>query len=180
MKITGRTSSITNAFVSGIVPCKEPSEDEIKEALRLLGLDANDLRCAYCGDKATEWDHLRPLVINKKPTGYITDIYNLVPSCGKCNQSKGNKDWLDWINSNAILSPKNRNIRNLDSKIIKLKDYERWGKTDKYKFENVLGKKLWDTHWKNHDNLIKQMREYQKHSDIIRIKILDYIKMLAR
>ena len=42
-------------------------------------------------------DHLRPLVKDKEPTGYISEIHNLVPSCGKCNQSKGNKEWKAWM-----------------------------------------------------------------------------------
>ncbi|TET40105.1 MAG: HNH endonuclease, partial [Dehalococcoidia bacterium] len=79
MKITGRTSTITNSFVTSIIPSIEPTEEEIKECLEILGLDPNDLCCAYCGDKATEWDHLRPLVKDKKPTGYISEIRNLVP-----------------------------------------------------------------------------------------------------
>jgi len=79
VNITGRSSSITNAFVNGIIPAIYPTEEEIMQSLEILGLDANDLRCAYCGDPATEWDHLRPLVKDKKPTGYISEIYNLVP-----------------------------------------------------------------------------------------------------
>jgi hypothetical protein len=30
------------------------------------------------------------LVEEKEPIGYISEIRNLVPVCGKCNQSKGN------------------------------------------------------------------------------------------
>ena len=33
VKITGRTSSITNAFVNGIIPVIEPTEEEIESAL---------------------------------------------------------------------------------------------------------------------------------------------------
>jgi len=86
-----RKSSITNAFVNSLIPVVEPTVDEIEEALRILGMSADDVRCAYCGDVSTEWDHLRPLVVNRRPTGYISEIGNLVPACGKCNQSKGNK-----------------------------------------------------------------------------------------
>src|ERR1700761_377168 len=97
VKITGRTSTITNSFVNGIVPYVYPTEEEVAEALDILGLDADDLRCAYCGDRSTEWDHLRPLVTGKRPTGYIGEIANLVPSCSKCNQSKGARNWREWM-----------------------------------------------------------------------------------
>ena len=38
MKITGRTSSITNAFGNGIIPSIQPSDKEIDEALKVLGM----------------------------------------------------------------------------------------------------------------------------------------------
>src|SRR5262245_24638640 len=93
MNITGRSSSITNAFISAIIPVVEPTQAEEIEALRLLGMSLDDIRCAFCGDKSTEWDHLRAIICDQKPTGYITEIANLVPACGKCNQSKGKTQW---------------------------------------------------------------------------------------
>ena len=57
--MTSRKTSITNAFVSAIIPSIKPSLEEIAEALSILRMDPSDLRCAYCGDRASEWDHLR-------------------------------------------------------------------------------------------------------------------------
>lgn len=88
MKILGRSSSITNAFINSIIPVIYPTEDNVREALKILEMDVDGVSCAYCGDKPTEWDHLRPLVLKQRPTGYISEIHNLVPACGKCNQSK--------------------------------------------------------------------------------------------
>jgi hypothetical protein len=62
MNVTGRSSSITNAFINAIVLVIEPTEEEELEALKILHIDPQDIRCAYCGDKATEWDHFRPIV----------------------------------------------------------------------------------------------------------------------
>src|SRR5438105_7280917 len=106
--MVSRKSSITNAFVNSLIPIIPPTKEEIHEALAILGMDADRVRCAYCGDRSTEWDHLRPLVVNRRPTGYISEIGNLVPSCGKCNQSKGNKNWLVWMQSSAQWCPKSR------------------------------------------------------------------------
>lgn len=39
VKITGRTSSITNAFVNGIIPVIEPTDEEIEDVLQTLGMD---------------------------------------------------------------------------------------------------------------------------------------------
>ena len=104
VRITGRSSSITNSFVNGVIPVVVPSEAEVREALEILGM-LERVTCSYCGDTSTEWDHLRPLVDKQRPTGYISEIHNLVPACGKCNQSKGNKHWLTWMRSTARLSP---------------------------------------------------------------------------
>lgn len=93
VKITGRTSSITNAFVNGIIPVIEPTDQEIIDALHTLGMTPTHIVCAYCGDTYSEWDHFHPLIKDKQPTGYISEIHNLVPACSKCNQSKGNKHW---------------------------------------------------------------------------------------
>lgn len=54
VKITGRTSSITNAFVNGIIPVIEPTEEEIESALKTLGMDKDHIVCAYCGNPYTE------------------------------------------------------------------------------------------------------------------------------
>ena len=57
MKITGRTSSITTAFGNGIIPSIQPSDEEIDEALNVLGMTRENVRCAYCG-VTEEWQTL--------------------------------------------------------------------------------------------------------------------------
>ncbi len=64
-----------------------PTEEQVKEALSTLDM-LYHYQCSYCGAIATEWDHLRPLVLNKKPTDYISEIHNLVPACGKLQPIK--------------------------------------------------------------------------------------------
>jgi endonuclease I len=60
-------------------------------------------------------------VLKKKPTGYISEIHNLVPACGKCNQSKGNKEWRQWMLSDATLSPKTKGFQTFKSGLKGLK-----------------------------------------------------------
>ena len=171
VKITQRSSSITNAFINSIIPVIYPKEDEIKENLRILNLNPENLTCAYCGSISTEWDHLRPLVKDQKPTGYISEIYNLVPACGKCNQSKGNKDWKDWIISDAKLSPKSKGVTDLKERIIRLKKYEQWGDPKNIDFGKLVGKKLWDQHWQNWNSILEMMKDAQALAEIINKKI---------
>jgi hypothetical protein len=88
MTVTGRSSSITNAFITAIVPIFEPTEREEHEVLEILKMDPLNVRCAYCRDASTEWDRFRPIITNQEPTGYVTEIAKLVPSCPKCNQPR--------------------------------------------------------------------------------------------
>ena len=162
MKITGRSSSITNSFINSIIPVISPDNDQVKEALNILGMDKTTFQCSYCGSIASEWDHLRPLVLDKKPTGYISEIQNLVPACGKCNQSKGNKEWATWIVSAAKLSPKSREIGDLEERIRKLKDYENWLEPTVVDFEAVVGKEKWEQHWENWELVQNTMRQAQE------------------
>src|SRR3954471_17910748 len=123
--MVSRKSSITNAFVSAIIPVIPPSHEEVYESLQILGMEPDNVRCAYCADISSEWDHLRPLVVKRRPTGFISEIANLIPACGKCNQSKGNKNWRDWIAGPAPRSPTGRAIKGTDRRITCLEAYEK-------------------------------------------------------
>lgn len=168
VKINGRISSITNSFFNGIIPVIEPSDEEIMEALAVLGMDEDTICCAYCGDRYTEWDHLNPLIKDRRPTGYVSEIHNLVPACGKCNQSKGNKPWKQWILSDALQSPATRRIPDLNERIAKIEEYEKNFLPINIDIESIVGEERWKRHLNNLDRLCSLMNECQEHSDEIR------------
>lgn len=174
VKINGRSSSITNSFINGIIPCIPPTEKEVNEVLTLLGMK-DAIKCAYCGDRHTEWDHFRPLVQNKRPTGYISEIHNLVPACGKCNQSKGNSHWKDWMMSGAKLSPYTRGVQNLADMIDRLDAFEKWSTPTKLGFEDIVDSDMWEEHWENCERIHKLMRESQILSDKIRLQLQRHV-----
>ncbi|MDD2914330.1 MAG: HNH endonuclease signature motif containing protein [Gallionella sp.] len=162
MKVTGRSSSITNAFINSIIPVVPPNAEEVRQALSILGMTPETFQCAYCGSVASEWDHLRPLVKDKKPTGYISEIHNLVPSCGKCNQSKGNKEWKTWMLSNAELSPTARGIKNIPERVKRLEAYESSKAPTKMDFAAIVGEDVWAQHQHNLGRVQALMRESQE------------------
>jgi hypothetical protein len=178
MKITGRSSSITNAFISSIIPVVSPSEEEVKQALEILGMTPETFQCAYCGDNASEWDHLRPLVKNKKPTGYISEIHNLVPSCGKCNQSKGNKEWRIWMLSTAKLSPASRGIEDIQERVKRLEAYENHKAPTKMDFLTIVGSDMWAQHQENLGRVQALLRESQTLAAKINARIANAYKSL--
>ena len=171
MKITGRLSSITNAFVNSIIPAVQPPDAEVEEALTILGIARDNVRCAYCGDPSSEWDHLRAIVRDRRPTGYITEIRNLVPACGKCNQFKGNKDWRTWIFGSARLSPASRGAADLEDRVARLEAYENWGNPIKLDIPAIVGEEDWATHLGNLAEIETAMRSAQKHSAELRARL---------
>lgn len=172
VKISGRSSTITNSFVQALIPTIEPTDEEVSAALELLGIESDHLTCAYCGDTATEWDHLRPLVRNRRPTGFASEIGNLVPACGKCNQSKGNKPWRDWMQGPARLSPKSRQISDLEDRIRRLERFEEWRTPSPLDFESLGGTELWTRYWDQWTRALESLETSQVLADEIRAAIL--------
>ena len=175
--MVSRKSSVTNAAVNSVIPAVHPSPDEIEQALSVLGMNATDVRCAYCGDPSTEWDHLRPLVINRRPTGYISELANLVPACGKCNQSKGNKPWRIWMmNANAKRSPTGRGVKDVTERIARLEAYEQWRPPTFVDFQALVGPDEWEHYWSLVEAVIAEMRDCQTVADALREVIVGKLK----
>ena len=143
-QILGRLSTITSEFWRAIAPSSQPTASDVREALDVLGMSPNTITCCYCGDKYSEWDHLRPMVENRLPTGFVTEIQNLVPSCGKCNQSKGSQHWKQWMLSSAKNSPASRKVADIDSRIEYLEKYEQWRIPTVIDFNTAAGHELWE------------------------------------
>lgn len=119
--LTGRSSTITSAFVHSITPWITELTPEQERKIRnlyetvkdnygieILASDAKNNKCAYCGQPANSADHIHPLVAGLVSSGSITEIYNLVPCCAKCNSDKrgeafdvwySKKETEDYVNS---------------------------------------------------------------------------------
>ena len=171
--MVSRKSSITNAFVNAVIPVIVPTIAEIEQALAILGMDPADVRCAFCGDKSSEWDHLRPLVLNKRPTGFISEIANLVPACGKCNQSKGNKAWRLWIVSGARWSPTGRKLANVADRIARLETYEKWRPPTNVDFEAILGREDWEKYWAMWKAVNETLSQCQDVAELLRTRVAE-------
>lgn len=171
LKITGRSSSITNAFVQAIIPRIEPSEEDTILALKHLGMTPDAMSCVYCGSPTTDWDHLRPLVKGKRPTGYIHEIRNLVPACGRCNQSKGGAEWRTWMVSKAPGSPKTRGVADLPDRMERLRQFEEWGALRPLSLSELADPALWAQHWAHLESVSEAMKAAQVHAEKLRHEI---------
>lgn len=171
LKITGRISSITNAFVQAIIPRIEPSQEDIILALKHLGMTPEAMSCVYCGSPTTDWDHLKPLVRGKRSTGYFHEIRNLVPSCGRCNQSKSGADWRAWMASKAPGSPKTRGIVDLAERMERLRRFEEWGALKPLSPSELVDQALLDQHWAHLESITEAMKVAQLHAEHLRNEI---------
>jgi len=167
-KIIGRKSPLAAIFVQAIIP-RVDDADTLAEALERFGIPQD--KCAYCGGRRSDLDHFFAIVKNKRPSGYFHCARNLVPSCGKCNQSKGGLHWEEWMLGNAKHSPRTRRIRDLDERVKKLRRFEKWGKL-KPVSENILrdavGDQRWEAYWQRIDKIGKIMLTAQREADCIR------------
>ncbi|WP_082716914.1 hypothetical protein [Microterricola viridarii] len=147
VRISGRSSSITNSFANGIIPVVTPTIEQIDEALRILGMEETAV-CAYCGGPVSECAQLRPPAIAKQPIGYISETHNLVPACGNTNQSKGSTPWREWMFSSAPRSPETRGITGLGKTAKRLAEYEKRETPACIDFASVVGDQLRAQHWR--------------------------------
>lgn len=156
-----RSSTINNAFAMSITPYIKPSDSDLIDYYERLRI--NNGQCAYCLREGNGRDHLKPLVCDGMPTGYITDIHNLVPCCPACNSAKGSKTFEDWYKSE-------KNIERL--KKLGLTDEEideRYNTIIKFSesipspidYEKIVGKESWEEYNKRREKLIKQLDEDQ-------------------
>jgi hypothetical protein len=169
--IAGRISSVTNAFVISVIPEIAPSAEEILEGLALLGMTPENIRCTYCGDAHTTWDHLRPLVIGQRPTGFISEIGNLVPACSPCNSSKGNQEWRKWMLGSAPRSPTGRKLLDVADRVARVEAYERWRPPTRIDFAALVGKETWENLWLLSAAINTQLRQAQAVADAIRTRV---------
>lgn len=78
-----------------VVDMPVPEETERWGPARSLGRGAHirpvNKLCVYCGEIATQSDHIWP-----SSRGGPDTLNNLVPACGPCNNSKGSKYLIEW------------------------------------------------------------------------------------
>jgi hypothetical protein len=172
LKITSRTSSIANSFVQAIIPTFPCSDEQKAEALAKLGMTIENLSCVYCGSPTTDWDHLRPLVRNSRPTGYISEIKNLVPSCGPCNQSKGASDWKAWMMGKARGSPTTRGVGNVADRVSCIEKFVSWGNVSPLQFEDMVPREMWRDYWDQLSAVTNAMRAGQEKATLVRQHIM--------
>lgn len=177
--LNGRKTTLTGLFIASMIPVVEPSDADVDEALAVLGMSRERCECAYCGREKTEWDHFFPVVKRREPTGYITEISNLVPCCSKCNQSKRNEYWKTWmLNPRPPQSPTHRAVEDISLRIDRLEAFERWRPRVCLPLEQLVGRDRWSRHMSYLDEVLTTLKEAEAHAAVLRQEIKAHLSSL--
>lgn len=180
LKITSRISSVTNGFVQSIIPHTEPCSITEGRVLAALGIDPDAKTCVYCGAPARHWDHLNPLVRNKRPSGFLNVAENRVPACDECNTSKSGGSWKRWMTGSAKGSPASRGVDDLDRRVANLEAFEQAFGVAAEDLEAIVGVELWDDYWRMRQEIEERMFEAQSLADRIRTRITEALDIPSK
>lgn len=132
--IVNRISTMINGISKFLaeVPDEVFTLGEAELKCSLLNLNG---KCEYCEtNPARTEDHLFPLVKNRCPTDACNDKWNMVPSCGSCNSSKGKLSLEEWITKNTASNPFPRMDDETRARIVeKLRKYARVADERRYR-----------------------------------------------
>ena len=93
-------SLLARGFTEAIVH-RSFTKADIKTAKEHFAQPDGTVLCIYCGSThATRWDHLIPVT-----EGGDTVLGNLVPACGRCDDSKQDRDYIHWLDSPSRHNP---------------------------------------------------------------------------
>lgn len=97
-RVAGRSSTFNHALASALAPFDKYDRATANEAVSLLGQNPDaELDCSYCGHPAATWDHIRSITKKSAFSGYGHRLGNLLPCCRTCNEKKGGRDWLEFL-----------------------------------------------------------------------------------
>lgn len=148
-KISSRSSTICRSMACTLMPrypCTNEDENKWKKFF-------SDKECAYCGKKATHLDHLFPLIDKRKPTGYMTEVSNLVPCCSLCNQRKGNINFVEYMRSDKCQYIGDKNDQ--DKRINKINEFQNQMPAKRICIDSVILSE-WQKILTEYDDLLKK------------------------
>lgn len=113
----GFAFSMVNRALQECLAVRQFGQTEIAQVLDFFGADPPE--CAFCGSpNVSRWDHLVPVNSSGE-----TVLGNMVPSCARCDDSKRNLSFEEWMAGDARLSPKSRGVSDIDERIQRIQTY---------------------------------------------------------
>lgn len=176
--LQNRISTINNSFVQSIIPrISEKDQVKLKKYYEELGIEQN--QCVYCLKKGkVTGDHLHPLIKDKMPTGYITDINNIVPCCPDCNSSKGGKEFIDWYKSDCNVKRLNNfgiSDEQINQRYKIIVNYINNHHQEPLNLKDVFGEDDWNEFNKIKNQLEEKLKECKEFCDKLLVKTQNYL-----
>jgi len=149
---TGFAFSVVERAIKEACGQRELGQAEIRDIIEYFCND--ELQCVYCGSpEVKRWDHLLPI-----SKGGETVLGNIVQSCQRCDDSKRDEYFEDWINSDTKYSPKSRGVKDIEDRIGKIRAYMK-----KYGYRvQPLEERLDKEEIKQLNNIRSKLREIRK------------------
>ncbi len=114
----GFVFSMLERSITDSLSVRQFGESEILQVLAFFDTDPPE--CAFCGSTNVErWDHLIPVSL-----GGETVLGNMVLACRKCDDSKGQRPFEQWMESSVPGSPASRGVADRQLKRKRIKDYQ--------------------------------------------------------
>jgi hypothetical protein len=122
------------------------TEEDRQAALKFFG------GCAFCGEEAAiRNDHLIPVM---QYGDFVP--HNVVPACQKCDDSKGQKEYHEWMrNSNSPKSLRRRHHFSKQQIEQRIKKIEKWQSGYKARTE----KELFGSYYGRYKEIMKEMND---------------------
>jgi hypothetical protein len=165
-RISARWTTFNGAFQAALaVP--EPYEPvKAAQALHVLGQPASGpLSCVYCGSPAATWDHLNNIVRNKRYSGFGHRIFNLVPACRTCNESKGSKPWREFLDA---VNPPDR-----DERRSRIDAFAAMAEAEQFSWDEIA--REFPDEARRYDLLVQSLRQLLREGDELAGKIRDLV-----
>jgi len=110
--------SLIDRCIKNCLGARTFGKPQIQEALAFFFGNA-DPTCVFCGSTDVKrWDHLVPIT-----KGGETVLGNMVPACARCDDSKQHLVFDEWMLSDAKHAPKNRGVKDVQSRIERIREY---------------------------------------------------------
>lgn len=167
-RISSRWTTFNGAFQAALCVPEMYDRAKAEEALALLGQPPKgSLTCVYCGAPAATWDHFNNTVRQGRFSGYGHRVFNLVPACRSCNESKGSKPWLEFIQS--IDDP------GRDARIKRLQAFAAKADREQFGWEQIS--REFPDEARRYDGLIKSLRALLDEGDALATTIREKVSV---
>lgn len=113
----GFSFSILQRALNECLGARQFGQEEMARVLRFF--DMAQPKCVFCGcPEVKRWDHLIAVTQNGEAV-----LGNMVPACARCDDSKRDLPFQEWMTCDAKGSPKSRGVDDIAERVERINAY---------------------------------------------------------